>query len=142
MFSRASVQAGAAPHILKNVRDLNVACYQASPVSSVPSWPILARCTGRPDSEPRVAQKTAADPLLPLAFLRSGRYGSYIGRVGGRVVGDVQQRLTTAGRASIPCDHHLVLVFDTAKLKVRYPVLCHSARTIESNRLLIFGIND
>jgi hypothetical protein len=73
MFSRASVQAGAAPHILKNVRDLNVACYQASPVSSVPSWPILARCTGRPDSEPRVAQKTAADPERSMTVSNNGR---------------------------------------------------------------------
>jgi hypothetical protein len=64
MFSRASVQAGAAPHILKNVRDLNVACYQASPVSSVPSWPKPVQCPARVNSQ---AVHRASDRSRPVA---------------------------------------------------------------------------
>jgi hypothetical protein len=84
------------------------------------------------DSRPAVI-----DPERTSKLLESGHSGNYIGRVGDHVFGDVQQRLATARLASIPCDHHLILVFDTVKLKVRYPFLPQPTGMIEGDCLFV-----
>lgn len=70
-------------------------------------------------ADDRPTRSAQADPHGTSRFLESGHSGNYIGRVGADVFGSVERRLTTAKRASIPCDHHLVLVSDSAELKVR-----------------------
>jgi len=80
---------------------------------------VAVLCNRLAPPETRELRSTARDPQRTSKYLESGHSGNYIGRVGDHAFGDVQRRLTTARRASIPCDHHLVLVFDTADLKVR-----------------------